>query len=143
MYVFHDGSGSIVGVTATKPAANFVEVDDALAAQVKADVTAYVVVDNMVTLAQKAKFKELGPVRYKDLLRAGQVVFDLDGYRFGLASEVGASLNLAAMLIAAGHMGPYTIACLKGSELVTVQTDIDGVLAVLEGLEAAYLSALK
>ena len=71
MYVFHDGSGNIVGVTATKPATNFVEVDDALAAQVKADVTAYVVVDNMVTLAQKAKFKELGPVRYKDLLRAG------------------------------------------------------------------------
>ena len=143
MYVFHDGSGSVIGVTATKPATNFVEVDDALAAQVKADVTAYVVVDNMVTLAQKAKFNELGPVRYKDLLRAGQVVFDLDGYRFGLASEVGASLNLATMMLAAGYRGPYTLACLKGSELVAVQTDVDGVLAVLEGLEAAYLSTLK
>ena len=143
MYVFHDGSGSVIGVTATKPATNFVEVDDALAAQVKADVTAYVVVDNMVTLAQKAKFNELGPVRYKDLLRAGQVVFDLDGYRFGLASEVGASLNLATMMLAAGYRGTFTLACLKGSELVAVQTDVDGVLAVLEGLEAAYLSTLK
>ena len=143
MYVFHDGSGSVIGVTATKPATNFVEVDDALASQVKADVTAYVVVDNMVTPANKAKFKELGPVRYKDLLRAGQAVFDLDDYLFGLASEVGASLSLASMMIAAGHPGPFTLACLRGSELVTVQTDKAGVLAVLEGLESAYLTTLK
>jgi hypothetical protein len=143
MYVFHDGSGNIVGVTASKPATNYVEIDAELAALVKADVTAYTIVDGTVTLAQKAVFEEVSPVRYKDLLRASQAVFDVGEYRFGLSSEVGASLHLATMMIAAGCEGPFTLACLKGTELVAVQTDVAGVRSILHGLESAYLKTLK
>jgi hypothetical protein len=143
MYVFHDGSGNIVGVSATKPATNYVEISDDLAALIKADVTAYRVEGDMVTSVEKAVFKKIADIRYKDLLRANQAFCDLGEYRFSLSQDVGSSLHVACMMIEAGLPGPYTVVCVKGTDIVSVETDVSGIRAILQGLHSAYLNALN